>query len=89
MERWPCSDFFSFQQLDAYWVGAFNRLLGKYRELKGQLAAKEEELRVAAGILVLFSSGGALAHPMGVAPEIRVNCVTVGPNLKSCLFSVC
>ena len=61
--------------------------MGKHRELVEQLAAKEEELRVAAGILVLFSSGGALAHPLGVAPEIRANCVTVGPNLKSCLSS--
>ena len=51
-----------------------------------RLAAKEEELRVAAGSLGLFSSGGALAHPLGVAPEIRANCVTVGPNLKSCFF---
>ena len=50
-----------------------------------RLAAKEE-LRVAAGILVLFSSGGALAHPLGVAPEIRANSVTVGPNLKSCFL---
>ena len=47
-----------------------------------QLAAKEEELRVAAGILVLFSSGGALAHPLGVAPEIRANYVVVGSNFK-------
>ena len=75
-----------FQHLDAFRVAAFNRLLGKHRELKEQLAAKEEELHVAAGILVLFSSGGALAHPLGVAPEIRPNYVTVGPNLRSCLF---
>ena len=34
LERCPCSDFFLLQQLDAYRVGAFNRLLGKYRELK-------------------------------------------------------
>ena len=73
------------QQLDTYRVSVFNRLLGKYQELKEKLAAKEEELRVAAGIVVLFSSGGALADPLGVAPEIRANCVTVGPNLKSCL----
>ena len=53
-----------------------------------QLAAKEEELRIVASILVLFSSGGALAHPLGVAPEVRANCVTVGPNLKSC-FLIC
>ena len=52
-----------------------------------RLAAKEEELRVAAGTLVLFSSGGALAHPLGVAPEIRANCVPVGSNLNllSCI----
>lgn len=61
--------------------------MGKHRELKEQLAAKEEELRTAAGTLVLFSSGGTLAQPLGVALEIRTNCVIVGPNLKSCLFS--
>ena len=33
---------------------------------------------------MLFSSGGVLAHPLGVAPEIRANCVTVGPNLRPC-----
>ena len=53
------------------------------------LATKEGELRVAAGILVLFSSGGALAHPLGVAAEIRANYVVNGPNLKSCLLFFC
>ena len=67
LECWPCSDFCFLQHLDAFRVAAFNRLLGKHRELMEQLAAKEEELRVAAGILVLFSTGGALAHPLGVA----------------------
>ena len=42
------------QHLDAFRVAAFNRLLGKHRELKEQLAAKEEELRVAAGTLLSF-----------------------------------
>ena len=40
-------------------------------------------------LLFLFLSllrGGVPAHPLGVAPEIRANCVTVGPNLRSCLF---
>ena len=31
---------------------------------------------------MLFFSGGALAHPLGVAPEIRANYVAVGSNLK-------
>nr|XP_020156940.1 uncharacterized protein LOC109742265 [Aegilops tauschii subsp. strangulata] len=34
--------------LDAFRVAAYNRLLGKHRELVERLAAKEEELRVAA-----------------------------------------
>nr|XP_045090085.1 tol-Pal system protein TolA-like [Aegilops tauschii subsp. strangulata] len=34
--------------LDAFRVAAYNRLLGKHQELMEQLAAKEEELRVAA-----------------------------------------
>ena len=77
---------FFFEHLDAFRVAAFNWLLGKHRELKEQLAAKEEEFRVAAGTLLCsFFYWGALAHPLGVAPEIRANCVTVGPNLKSCL----
>ena len=63
------------QQLDSYGVSAFNRLLGKYQQLKEQLATKEVELRVATSIfLVLFFSGGTLAHPLGVAPEIRADC---------------
>ena len=68
LECWPCSDFCFLQHLDAFRVAAYNRLLGKHRELMEQLAAKEEELRVAAGILVLFSSGGASA-PIGCSPR--------------------
>ena len=33
-------------------------------------------------LFVASFSGGALAHPLGVAPEIRANCVVVGLNLK-------
>ena len=80
MECWPCFDFFFFQHLDAFRVAAFNRLLGRHRELVERLAAKEE-LRIAAGTLVIFSSGGALAHPLGIAPEVRANYIVVGSNL--------
>ena len=81
LECWPCPYFCFLQHLDAFRVAAYNRLLGKHRELVEQLAAKEEELRVAAGILALFSSGGALSHPLGVAPEVRANYIVVGLNL--------
>ena len=47
-----CAYHCLLQQLDSYRVGVFNRLLEKHRQLKEQLAAKEEDLSAAAGILL-------------------------------------
>ena len=50
-----CIDRCSLQQLDSYWVSVFNRLLETHRRLKERLAAKEEELCVAAGTFLACS----------------------------------
>ena len=57
LQCWPCSDFCFLQHLDAFRVAAYNRLLGKHRELMEQLAAKEEELRVPQVFLCSFLVG--------------------------------
>ena len=46
LECWPCSDFYFLQHLDAFRVAAYNRLLGKHRELMEQLAMMKTATRV-------------------------------------------
>ena len=79
---------FLLQGLHDRHATSYTRLLGVYQATGAELMARDAELQRFRGTLFSFS-GGASAHPLGVAPEVRAGCSAAGPNLffRLLLFS--